>query len=186
MKLEESKKMYSEIMKTLKKYQEFCVFDINELERQSEIHIFGLELKEKYGLNINPGIIDSTDYNCFGFKTIAWFGKEYRRTISWSVDGRQPKNELLFSLGFPTGPFIFGDINASDFFQKFWLELKKFKPDYIDEKNHYLYWKIENAKDIFNSFDDILNKYNELNHEDIKQRRIKKMKEDLAKLENEL
>ena len=69
------------------------------------------------------------------------------------------------------------------FFQKFWLELKTYKPDYIDEANHCLYWKLENAKEMFNSFDDVLKKYYDLNREDVKQRRIEKMKADLAKLE---
>ena len=36
---------------------------------------------------------------------------------------------------------------------------------------------------MFNSFDDVLKKYYELNREDVKQRRIEKMKADLAKLE---
>jgi hypothetical protein len=189
--LEETKKMYFEMMKALKKYKGLCVFDVDELERKSKIHIYGLELKEKYGLNIKPEKINAIDYNSFGeFKKVGWFGEKYRRTISWSVDGRQPNDELLFTVSFPTGAFIFGDGSMfnkdypTDFFKKFWLELKTYKPDYIDEVNHGLYWKIENAKDAFNSFDDVLGKYHELNREDIKQRRIQKMKEDLAKLEN--
>jgi len=189
--LDETKKMYSEIMKTLKKYKGLCVFDIDELERKAKVHIYGIELKERYGLNIKPENINTIDYNSFGeFKKVGWFGEKYRRTISWSVDGRQPEDELLFTVSFPTGAFIFGDGGIfnkdypTEFFQKFWLELKTYKPDYIDEVNHGLYWKIENAKDAFNSFDDVLEKYNQLNNEDIKQRRIKKMKDDLAKLES--
>ena len=52
--LETTKKMYSEIMKPLHKYKGLCVFDIEELERKSKVHIYGIELKEKYGLNIEP------------------------------------------------------------------------------------------------------------------------------------
>lgn len=188
--LETTKKMYSEIMKPLHKYKGLCVFDIEELERKSKVHIYGIELKEKYGLNIEPKQVSSLDHNKFGkWKTICWFGEKYRRTISWSVDGKQPEDELLFTFSFPTGAYIFGDGGMFDkdyptaFFQKFWLELKTYKPDYIDEANHCLYWKLENAKEMFNSFDDVLKKYYELNREDVKQRRIEKMKADLAKLE---
>src|SRR3990167_358806 len=188
--VETTKKMYAEIMKTLNKYKSTCVFDIEELERKAKVHIYGIELKEKYGLNIEPKQVGSLDHNKFGeWKTICWFGEKYRRTISWSVDGRQPEDELLFTFHFPTGAYIFGYGGMFDkdypteFFQKFWLELKTYKPDYIDEANHCLYWKLENAKEMFNSFDDVLKKYYELNREDVKQRRIEKMKADLAKLE---
>jgi hypothetical protein len=141
-------------------------------------------------LAINPKQVQSLEYLKTGeFTSIAWWGEKYRRTISWPVDGRQPEDELLFSISFSTGAYIFGDGGTfckdypTDFFKKFWLELKEYKPDYVDEANHGLYWKVENAKDIFNSFDDVLNKYYQLNEEDIKQRRIKKMKGCLAKLE---
>ena len=63
------------------------------------------------------------------------------------------------------------------------MELLTFKPDYTDSHNHCLYWQIENAKEIFNPFNDVLKKYYALNSEDIKQRRIEKMKKELAKLE---
>jgi len=185
------KEAYSEILDTLKKHRDVCIFDIDELERKAKIHLFGVQLKEEYGLDVEPKQVQSLDDVSFGdHKKIAWFGEKYRRTVSSSVDGRQPDDELLFTVGFSTGAYIFGVGEMFDkdypieFFQKFWMELKTYKPDYIDENNHYLYWNIKNAKDAFNSFDDILKKYYELNREDVKQRRIKKMKEDLLKLEN--
>jgi hypothetical protein len=49
--------------------------------------------------------------------------------------------------------------------------------------NHGLYWKIENASAIFNSYKDVLKKYLELNAEDFKQRKIEKMKAELEKLQ---
>ena len=182
--VETTKKMYAEIMKTLNKYKSTCVFDIEELERKSKVHIYGLELKEKYGLNIEPKQVNSLDHNKFGeWKTICWFGEKYKRTISWSIDGRQPEDELLLQIGFPTGAYIFGEDYATDFFQKFWLELKTYKPDYIDEANCCLYWNIKNAKEIFNSYNALLKKYYELNKEDAKQRLIDKMKKELEQLE---
>jgi hypothetical protein len=189
--IETTKKMYAEIMKMLNKYKGTCVFDIQKLERESKLHIYGLELKEKYGLNIKPEQVNSLDYNEFDErKAIGWFGEKYSRTISWSVDGRQPEDELLFILSLRTGAYMFGYTEnvskdyPTEFFKKFWLELKTYNPDYIDEVNKKLYWKIENAKEMFNSFDDVLKKYYELNKGDIKQRRIEKMKKELEELEN--
>lgn len=186
---DQAKKMYTETLKVLYKYKGVSVFDVSDLELKSKLHLIGIELKEIYGLNVDCKNIRSFEWNKFGeYKTIAWWGDKYKRTISWPVDGRQPTDELLFSLKFPTGSYIFGDSFNDDypvdFFKQFWLELKSFNPDYIDEVNHALYWKIENAKIIFNSFEDIINKYHKLNHEDVKQRRIKKMEEELAKLKN--
>lgn len=187
--MEATKKAYDEVLTVLHKHRELCLYDIAELERKAKVHLFGLKLKEKYGLNIDPKRVDSLDYQSFGEKKIGLFGEKYRRTISWSVDGRQPEDEYLFTVSFPTGAFIFGDGDTfnkdypTDFFQKFWLELKSYKPDYIDEANHCLYWKLDNAKDAFNNYEAVLKKYHDLNKNDIKQRRIAKMKADLEQLE---
>jgi len=189
--MEETKKAYKDIFKILNKYKDIHVFDIRDLKRESDIHLLEIELRENYGLNIKPNQIRSLDWNKIGEHIyIAKYGSKYSRTISWSTDGRQPEDELLLCIEFPTGAFIFGYGDTfnkeypTDFFQKFWLELKSFSPDYTDEANKGLYWNIKNAKDIFNSFDEILQKYYKLNQEDYKQRKINKMKEELTKLEN--
>jgi len=188
--MEKVKKAYDEILKVLHKNRELCIFDVSDLERKAKIHLFGLKLKEIYGLDIDPKRVDSLDYQSFGEKKIGLFGEKYMRTISWSVDGRQPEDEYLFTVSFPTGAYIFGDGGTfnkdypAEFFQKFWLELKSYKPDYIDEANHCLYWKLENAKEAFNNYESVLKKYHDLNREDIKQRRIEKMKKELEQLEN--
>lgn len=178
------KKAYDEILKVLIKHRDVCVFDVGDLERKAKIHLFGLELKEVYGLDIDPKTIKSIDYvNIGNYKSIGWWGEKYNRTISWSVDGRQPKDELLLQISFPTGAYIFGGDYPTDLFQRFWLELKTFNPDYIDEANHSVYWEIRDAKEVFNSFDDLLKKYYEINKEDFKIRKIEKMKKELEKLE---
>jgi len=182
--MEQVKKAYEEIFKALKKHKDICVFDVEDLERKSKVHLFGLTLKEEYGLNIDPKQVQAVNYFKPSDHTwIGWYGEKHNRTISWSVDGRQPEDELLLQIGFPTGAYIFGEDYATDFFQKFWLELKTYKPDYIDEANCCLYWNIKNAKEIFNSYNALLKKYYELNKEDAKQRLIDKMKKELEQLE---
>lgn len=189
---DKTKQAYSEILTVLTKHKDLCVFDIDDLKDKSEKHLFGLELKETHGLNLDPKRINSIDWNRFGdYMSIGRWGKKYNRIISWPVDGRQPKDEILLQINFPTGAYIFGGSSYSnkdfpiEFFEKFWNELKSYKPDYIDDINKGVYWNIKNAKDIFNSFNSILTNYYDLNKEDAKRRKIKKMKDDLLKLENE-
>jgi hypothetical protein len=186
----QAKKAYKEIFDMLNKYKNICVFDIGDLERKSKLHLFGIKLKEVFGLDIDPKTVDSLDWLRFGeYRYIGWWGEKYHRTISWPNDNKQPEDELLLEISFPTGPFIFscdGPFNAEypqDFFQKFWNELKSYHPDYVDDHNDGLFWKIENASIIFNAFDNILKKYSELNKEDVKQRKIAKLKKELSALE---
>lgn len=184
--LEKTKKAYDEVLEVLRKNKKICNFDVKYLERKAKIHLFALKLKEVYRLNITPKEVNCLEYIHFGDKSIGLYGEKYRRTISWSADGKQPTDEYLFVLNISRGAYIFGNDYPEDFFQKFWLELKSYKPDYIDEVNNRLYWKLENAKDAFNNYDSILEKYYKLNKEDIKRRRIKKMKKELEKLESSI
>lgn len=180
-----TKKAYNEIFKVLEKHKDICVFDIKELENKSKLHLFGLELKELYGLNINPKDIKSTTYNTF-FEYVRIhkvIGNNNSR-ISWSDDGTQPDNELLVNICFPTGAYIFGEDHATDFFQRFFTELKTYNPKYIDSVNKSIYFSMDNAKDVFNNFQSILKKYYELNKEDMKKRKILKMKAEIEKLES--
>lgn len=186
-----AREAYNEIFDVLNKHKNICVFNIDELKRESEVHLFGIELKEEYGLNIDPTMIRSLYWNKVGnYITIGKWGKQYNRVISWSIDGRQPDNEILLQISFPIGPYTFGNSTDNEdypkeFFSKFFPELKSYNPDYIDDANSALYWKINNAKDIFNSFDIIFQKYQDLNKKDIKRREIERMKARIAKLEEE-
>ncbi len=181
-----TKKAYSKILETLKKYKDICVFDIDSLERKVEHHLFGIKLKEEYGLNINPKEIHSLDWIRFGdYMSIGQFGEKYKRTISWSDDGSQPDDELLLRIDFGTGAYIFGEDYPIDLFHEFFLELKKFNPKYSDSHNRSLFFSMNNARDVFNAFNSILTKYREINKKDAKRRKIKKMEEELEKLKKE-
>jgi hypothetical protein len=185
-----AKLAYAEVMDVLKKHKDICVFDIDDLDRRAACHLFGIKLKEDYGLDIDPKRVESLQWlNYKEYCHIGWWGKKYNRTISWPDDKQQPEDNLLLEISFPTGPYIFGfgsmfnQEYPQEFFQKFWHELRSYNPDYVDSHNNSLYWKIENASVIFNSFDDIMQKFNDLNKEDVKQRKIKAMKDELSKLE---
>ena len=191
MKLAQTNKAYAEIMQILKKHKELIFLDIPDVESKIKLHLLGIELLETYGLCIDPLRVNRYDWMEFGeHKRIGLYGTKHNRVISWLDCGEQPENEMLFMLKFPTGAFIFGYGGIVDkeypvnFFNKFWKELLAYKPDYSDTANHCLYWKLENAKSMFNDFDGILRKYYDLNKEDVKQRKIESMKAELAKLEN--
>ena len=180
--MKEIKKAYKEILDVINKHRDIVVYDYEELDNISKKHLFGIELKEKYGIDTNVRNV-SLDYNRFGeYRAIGWWGKKYRRTISWSDDGKQPVDELLLSLGFSTGAYIFGDDYPQELFQKFWQELKSYNPKYIDTSNSSLYFSMKNASKIFNEFNTILDKYHEINKKDMKERKIKKLQGELEEL----
>lgn len=183
--MENTKKAYKEILKLLNKYKEYIVFDVSTLENKANNHLFGIDLVEKYGFEIDPREIRSTDWQELMNNVYIGFWDGERRKISWSDDGRQPKNETLLCFKYLTGAYIFGEDYPTEFFQKFFLELKTYNPKYTDSHNSALYFSLENAGEIYNAYKDILNRYYEENNEDIRQRKIKKMKADLAKLEND-
>ena len=146
----------------------------------------GIELKEVHGFDIKPENIRSLDYVDLGeYTKISWMGEKYQRTISWSDNGEQPDDELLLLIKFPTGAYIFGDDYPTELFHKFFNELLfDLNPKYTDIRNSVLYFSINNAGSAYNKFNLLYKKYDELNKEDYKQRKIQKMKDELAKLEN--
>ena len=182
--MEKIKQAYEEILGVIKKHREVCVYDIEDMERSAKLHLLGVELQNVHGFNINPRNIHSLDWNGLGsYRHIGWFGGKYKRTISWPDDGRQPEDEMLLVIGFPTGAYIFGDDYPEVLFQKFFLELKTYKPKYTDSANKKLYFSLENAAEVFNRFDGILNKYQELNKKDSRERKIAKLQKELKELE---
>jgi hypothetical protein len=185
MNLQETEKAYKSILKLVNKNKDSLNFDLRDLECISERHLLGIKLKEVYGLNIEPKRINSLDWLDFGeHLKIGRYGEKYNRTISWSDNGKQPEDELLIVLKFPCGAYTFDGDYPTDFFQKFFLELKSYNPKYIDTTNKSLYFSLENGKDIFNSFNDIFKKYRDLNKEDKKQREIIRMEKELERLKS--
>jgi hypothetical protein len=160
-------------------------------------HLMLIEWYEKYGLKIEHDH-KPYSYNYFkiddyqGFSRYGDAAKEKAegsgRYISWPDNDKQPKNEWLFSISFSTGAYIFGEDydGQKQLFQDFFNELKSYNPDYLDSMNKSLYWKLENAKPIFDKFYTILKKYQELNIADLKRREANKLREKLAKLDSEL
>jgi hypothetical protein len=185
MKLQETKKVYDSILKIARKNKDLLNFDFQDLELKANNHLFGLELKEVYGLEIDDKRIYNIQYQELKNNVHLTYIDSERTTISWEDNGKKPQGERLIKFSYPTGAYIFGRDYPCDFFKKFFLELKSFNPDYIDSANSSLYFKLENAKEVFNNYDSIIKKYYELNKEDFKQREIIRMQEELDKLKQQ-
>jgi hypothetical protein len=184
MKLQEAKKIYDSILKIARKNKDLLIYNFQSLELQAKNHLFGLELKEVYGLELDEKRINNTRYNELKNNVYLTYIDGVNSTISWSDNGEQPNGEYLIKFSYSTGAYIFGSDYPTDFFKKFFLELKSYNPDYCDSANSSLYFKLENAKDVFNNYDSIIKKYYELNKEDFKQREIIRMQEELDKLKS--
>lgn len=181
--LQKTKKAYEDILSLVSEYKDTVTYDYSDLLKKSECHIFGVELKETYGLDLDPTSIYSTSYNKFGdYRSIGRYGEKHRRTISWSDDGKQPEDEVLLELSFCTGAYIFGDDYPQELFNEFFQELKSYGPKYSDTVNKNLYFSLETSKNIFNDFKGILDKYYEKNKLDSRLRKVEKLKEEIEKL----
>ena len=191
------KRAYTEMLQVCEKHQLFSINgfgDISEMARSAQGHLLLIEWYEKYGLKIdhmynplNRTHIDLGSYRLFSYFADATADREQGsgRFISWPDDGSQPHEEWLFSLSFPSGAYIFGDDYdyQKDVFRGFIDELKGYIPDYSDTTNSHFYWKLENAKSIFEDFESILHKHKVININQLNARRAAKLRAELAALE---
>jgi len=193
------KEAYTKVLEACEKYPDFdnkySFRDINDMKRSAKSHLLLVEWYEKYGLKLSHdykpaeyNYFKHGNYGCFNYFNDARAEKDSGnggKYISWPDDDRQPKNEWLYNISFPTGAYIFGEDYEyqQDLFQEFIKELKSYKPDYSDTVNKSFYWKLENAKAILESFDSILKKYNEKNRSEFDKRKAAKLRKELEKLE---
>lgn len=170
---------------------------LSEIRLKAKNRVIRYEWEEKYGIKLGSDCrLAEYDYYHIGdYQLISYFKDGYvshkegtGRSIAWSENNKQPVDEWVYSIGFSTGAYIFGDDydGQKQLFQDFFEELRTYKPDYEDLHNHNLYWKIENAKEIMSSFREIIKKYQEKNTAEIKIRKINKLKAELKQMEKSL
>lgn len=192
------KKAYQGILEVCEKYRDFdnkySFRDIDDMQNAARGHLMLVDWYEKYGLKIDHGHnphkqnwVNTGEYTAFSrfYDAEADKANGSGRFISWSDDGRQPNNEWLFIIGFSTGAYIFGyDYEGQQqLFQDFIGRLKSYKPDYSDTVNKSFYWKLENAKPIYDDFGSVLREYREKNRQELDKRKAEKLREQLAELE---
>ena len=188
-KINKTAEIYKNILEATKQYneKELNNWDIDAIITKAKLYLYGVSIIEKYGLNIDPSKINNFGYNKLNdYISIGYWGKIHGRTISWLDNGEQPEDEVLVNIGFPTGAYIFGDDYPEGLFNRFFNELKSYNPKYSDSANKALFFTPETSNEVFNSFNNILNKYREINKSELKKRKIDKMKSELKKLEDDV
>jgi hypothetical protein len=153
--------------------------------------LYAIKLEEDYGIkNITRNMVRGSESNVYvrinDYMYIASMGEKYRRTISWSADGRQPEDEIMLVLSFPTGAYIFGDSYPTELFARLWEEIKSYGYKYVDDMNHNVYFSLDTAAPIANGFRDVLNRYYKIFKEEANIRRAEELKKELARLEENL
>lgn len=182
--------------KILKLVTEEVSEDRIELSKSTlETVIENLKVSERFGIPLQDVKNNYYQWLKVGnrwddFMVLGYYGDETKRKISWSDDEKQPSNEWLLYISFPTGAYIFGDGSMFDksypkkTFNLFWDELKAFGPKYSDTANHGLYFTEENAKEVYDNFYILFDKYKALVQDEMKEQQKQKLRDELARLEN--
>lgn len=195
------KDAYKKVLSVCKKYEgikdEFesrCFNDIYDMGVSAQNHLLLIEWFEKYGIKLSQEYkpfqyhyIEDGSYRSFSYYENAKKekGNGSGRYIAWSDDGKQPLNEWLFSLHFSSGSYIFGSDYEGQMplFNSFFDELKSYNPDFSDTMNHSLYWKLENARPVYDNFDEIVKKYYKLIEEDRNRMKADKLRKEIEEIE---
>lgn len=184
----EAIKAHEELMKVVEKYdKEFegsvTVPSVCSIGREIE----RLEKEEEFGIQL--AWVDDGYFSVAGaydnWSRVLYFSEESGRSISWPDDGRQPENEWLYVVSFPTGPYIFGGEYPEETFRAFFAELKQFEPKYCDTANKSLYFTGSKAKAVHEDFWHIFNKYKDEVEKELKQKRRDHLLKELEKLKEE-
>lgn len=173
---------YKEILDVLDKHKELLNNDYPvDIASKIKDRIRLQEISKEFGISVksdcNPNWLKLSEYESIGM-----FGEDHHRTISWPDDGKQPENERLYMISFPTGAYIFGDSYPENTFKSFFGELKGYGAKYVDTKNSNLYFTSEKASCIHKDFKVILDKHRKLVGDEMKGQRIKALEKELTKL----
>lgn len=178
-------KAHKELLRVVKKHEE--VFKGSSVASDLSIkwEIERLEKEEEFGMLLSrsgDGLF-SVDGAYDNWSRVLYFSEDNGRSIGWSDDGRQPENEWLYVITFPTGAYIFGQSYPTETFQSFFTELKQFEPKYCDTANKSLYFTPDKAKAVHESFWEIFNRHKTVVGSELKKKRKAELLEELERLE---
>lgn len=172
-------------------FEDLDMFEFRKFYDEIKKTLYSIRLQEDYGIHgVTRNMVQSAEPDVYvrinDYMSVMSMGERYRRTVSWSVDGRQPKDEVMLVIGFPTGAYIFGDSYPTEFFEELWSELKSYGPKYVDDMNHNIYFPIEEAAPIANAFRGILDKYYKRWRDEANIRKAAALRKELEKLEDSI
>lgn len=140
------------------------------------------KISEEFGIPI-PSDFCNTDWIDLGYHhQIGVYGGE--RKIYSPDNGIQPQEgERLYRMSFPTGAYTLGAEYPTQTFKAFFEELKSYQPKYVDSNNSSLYFTADKAGAAYKAFPTLLEKYKAQAEAEVKQKKIEKLRTELAKLE---
>jgi hypothetical protein len=181
-KLQQATKAYDEIFKLLDKHKDIVIFKAESLREKADLHLWAIELQEVWGLNVDASCLHSKKWSKISQHIGIAYYDGTQKHIAWEDDLLNPTGVYLLVISFPTGAYIFGEDYPKDLFREFFDELKSYNPKYCDTRNSTLYFSLDNAKDVYNNFDKIIEKYKTIHKESSIEREIKELETRLIEL----
>lgn len=174
-------------LNTKQKYEQvFAMIDDFELFKEerwrmqnyADRHIFKEELSE-YGIEIEICNANGWNYSKLDDNVCIITCDGVLRGISYPDNGNQIFGRFM-QIRFSTGPYVFGDDYPVLFFRRFFNELKDLGPEAIDSANNCLYFSMDKAGKVYESYKFILEKYREEYRVEGLRRELKKIQDNLA------
>jgi len=178
---------YKEILEVVTKHEAIVVSSgpISSVKKQLENLIAIEDISSLFGIEITDRYAEPDNIGLLGFARMLRMGESMGREISWSDDGSQPDNELLYVLSFPSGAYTFSKDYPTESFNAFFEELASFGAKYRDTSNHNLYFTHETAGKVHAAFDEIFRRHRDGVGDELKRRKISDLQKQLAELEGE-
>ncbi len=185
--ISECKDLYVENTTRSKDPEEYIKKIVDIAENQKKIH----ERNDKYWVWIPYDAQFNWNFCRISEQmSIVYFGDAEKDKEEWrwyyisrSDDWKQPKDEHLLHIYFSTWAYFLSSAYPTNTFQKMREELKLFWPKYCDTTNKWLYFSLDQCKDICKEYPNIIKKYREIATEEIKEKEKETLREKLAKLE---
>lgn len=183
--LNDMRTCYEELLGVMEKYVDVVSSDINIDNRYYIKKVLKwLDISQTFGISVHPHNCGSDYCKLSDNEHISLYGEEHNRTISWPDDGKQPNDEWLYVISFPTGAYMFGAKYPTQTFQAMFAEIKSYGPAYCDTSNKNLYFTAENAATVCNKLDKIITKYRNMVNDELKAIKIKELETQLQKLKS--
>ena len=164
-------------------------YEINNFKNKIDKKLKVIEYKEKYDIDLREKDFRTLD----GVFIERYYGNIYiGKGMKVLNSEKQPKeNEMLIEFAYPTGPYIFGgsgwygsDMNYDKkTFDEFFEELKTYNYKYIDDMNSCLYFSMENGAKLFNKYQKICEKYQNVWNKRAKEKKKEELEQQLKDLE---
>lgn len=181
--MEQIEKAYDSVIRAVKRANGLVDIKVEELEYKKRIAL----LKHKLNvLGFSVSYLNSDTYVDLSHNTFRYnfFKAGDGKKISWSDDNRQPLNEELIVVTYPTGAYYLNKEYDTKTFNEFFNELKSFGYEYLDSANKSIYFSLEVGAEVYKNYEEILAKYKKLSLERTKEKRVEELKKQIEDINN--